>query len=75
MDTESTVNCLLYKYMGVTSENVTPVSDDTQPLIRAIDSLSLGSCLSDNGPLKGAECIAEGVDIPSVDIPFLSFAT
>ncbi|MDY3099097.1 MAG: hypothetical protein SOW60_06635, partial [Bacteroidaceae bacterium] len=53
VDTGSTVNCLLYKYMGVTSENVTPMSDDTQPLIRTIDSLSLGSCLSDSGPQKG----------------------
>lgn len=61
--------------MGVTSENVTPMSDDTQPLIRTIDSLSLGSCLSESGPLKGDECIADCMDIPSLGIILVHFAT
>ena len=62
--------------MGVTSENVTPSPDDSQPLIRTIDSLSLGSCLSDSGPQReGAECIAEVVDIPSLGIILVQLAT
>ena len=62
--------------MGVTSENVTPMSDDTQPLIRTIDSLSLGSCLSDSWPQReGDECIADCMDIPSLGIILVQLAT
>lgn len=62
--------------MGVTSENVTPMSDDTQPLIRTIDSLSLSVYpLLDSWPQKGDECIADCMDIPSLGIILVHFAT